>query len=693
MPSAEEMNFTLHTCSKPGKLYAAVLTCINDHLSGNHGPSMLVWESNVSVESVLGSAMAIRRLPIVTLSFYMPDANFPSTHWQLPALKMATARCGALALWMQQRIELSKWAQIPLGDWNTDWVLQAADTFFARALRSNQQVLWIGKNGTPDLGIGQEPQEEARLMTSILDTDAFASSSNNRSAALPTEVSNPGAYRSVCVELKLEHLAVSAIDNAIYLDEMEEFQLLGNAQGSSNTLAGTEQAAANAFKVLQELVSSWLRSALQEHNQHADALLYQLHRWLSSPSSKLRDPALQHLVTLCMRKVFSLLISEVKKLGAYVIRADFSSMWLCTGKSSPSEATSYTEFLRKTLGNRKLFRWLSLTCVRYWHCLLFRDKYNFSSILVNEDDPCAESMKPSQACLTADWDIASFLPPVLKPHFEAVMSEFLFRPWEDEFKAVETGTDNDSGNHASEDAMRKRVDGFVRGQLTERLLRMVQDIDKHVTQGSDAPKEHMFPERVGSHLPAKQLGTPALAFAKFVCHALSLDHRCESAVKLLRKNLLKALHVHEFAPEAEFKEPCITYLLQGVICNYCNDCRDIDLCRDQEVNNADVTLAERWRCSNLRCRQLYDLDAIERMLISRVRWRAKAYQLQDLRCVRCRNVKATHVASMCECGGSFELIMSAEALRQWTCIFERIGEFHGFELLRQTASWLAHSHE
>lgn len=74
---------------------------------------------------------------------------------------------------------------------------------------------------------------------------------NAQQAALPEEVSKPGSYRSVCVELRLDHLAVCAIDNASYLNEMEEFSLLG---AESASVAGTEQAAVHAFKVqrLQE---------------------------------------------------------------------------------------------------------------------------------------------------------------------------------------------------------------------------------------------------------------------------------------------------------------------------------------------------------------------------------------------------------------------------------------------------------
>jgi len=37
-------------------------------------------------------------------------------------------------------------------DLGADWCLHTADTFFARALRDSNQLLWTGPGGVPDLG-------------------------------------------------------------------------------------------------------------------------------------------------------------------------------------------------------------------------------------------------------------------------------------------------------------------------------------------------------------------------------------------------------------------------------------------------------------------------------------------------------------------------------------------------------------
>lgn len=49
-----------------------------------------------------------------------------------------------------------------------------------------------------------------------------------------------------------------------------------------------------------------------------------------------------------------------------------------------------------------------------------------------------------------------------------------------------------------------------------------------------------------------ELGPPALAFVKTVCAVLALDSAVEDQVAVLRRNLLKLVHVREFASASEF---------------------------------------------------------------------------------------------------------------------------------------------
>lgn len=51
----------------------------------------------------------------------------------------------------------------------------------------------------------------------------------------------------------------------------------------------------------------------------------------------------------------------------------------------------------------------------------------------------------------------------------------------------------------------------------------------------------------------------------------------------MRKNLLRMVHCKEFSEAASFKEPCLSFVLRNVICSYCNDCCDLDICRNADI--------------------------------------------------------------------------------------------------------------
>lgn len=77
----------------------------------------------------------------------------------------------------------------------------------------------------------------------------------------------------------------------------------------------------------------------------------------------------------------------------------------------------------------------------------------------------------------------------------------------------------------------------------------------------------------------------------------------------------------------------IWLLILGVDGNsYCNDRRDLDLCRDAALLEHD------WRCVIPQCGQPYDRSWIENTLLQIVRQRERLFHLQDLVCSKCCQV-------------------------------------------------------
>lgn len=166
---------------------------------------------------------------------------------------------------------------------------------------------------------------------------------------------------------------------------------------------------------------------------------------------------------------------------------------------------------------------------------------------------------------------------------------------------------------------------YVSGELTQNIFTITQKIQKKVTgtRSVTQPSE-MFPVLPGSHLP---LHNPALEFIKYVCQVnfiidckgqktflnsfslpticnfcrilnwsnnnfqvsllsfkvLSLDGNIVNQVNKLKRDLLRLADVGEFSEDAQFHDPCNSYILPEVICHNCNFCRDLDLCKDPSV--------------------------------------------------------------------------------------------------------------
>lgn len=64
-------------------------------------------------------------------------------------------------------------------------------------------------------------------------------------------------------------------------------------------------------------------------------------------------------------------------------------------------------------------------------------------------------------------------------------------------------------------------------------------------------------------------------------------------VNKLKRDLLRLVDIGEFSDDAQFRDPCNSYILPEVICHHCNFCRDLDLCKDPSV--AQVGAEQKWK--------------------------------------------------------------------------------------------------
>ncbi|WIA29248.1 hypothetical protein OEZ86_011756 [Tetradesmus obliquus] len=621
--------------------------------------------------------------PCVDKPVAVDDAKYPALQWQLRAARRALAAVAASGAWLRDRAALTRYAHVPLAGLGRDALMNIADVLMARRLREAKHVLWAADPALPDLGIEPLPEDDV-----FLQEDAPS-----------PHVARPGCYRGVVLHLKLHHLAVAAVDQAPQLAE---------AAGAV-TLEGLLGPAAPAFKVLRDLVQSWLADATQNSSMVADSLLKQLYHWVSNPSSVVHQTLLHKALLGLMQRLFVLLLDEMGKLGARVVAADFSSVLIYTGKRNLAAAVGYSRYLLDTLRKRDSLGWLELAPQRWWHALHYADEFNYGGVeasvsaemweaagagaaggaaAANEAGAEADEAEigtPGGPKLSHQWSLVEFLPRALQQHMVLLLAEWMYLPWQAANRAAAAASGaTQGGSQAVLDARQAEqvqldyLQEAVGGRWGDKVMSRVSGIMRHVPAGSSHP-DCVFPQLAGSHLTQAELGSPALAFVRLLGHLLALDPGLGLEVGLLRRRLLRLVGCDEFSAAAAWVDPCMSFRLHDIICSQCNDCRELDLCRDPALQ------AGSWACPC--CGAGYDAAGIEARLVAALQSRIRDYALQDLVCKQCKQVTSSRLCSHCPtCGGGLAASISGAAARKRLAVFRNLAGFHKFRLLQELAN-------
>lgn len=150
-------------------------------------------------------------------------------------------------------------------------------------------------------------------------------------------------------------------------------------------------------------------------------------------------------------------------------------------------------------------------------------------------------------------------------------------------------------------------------------------------------------------------------------------------VRLLKKQLLRMLHVKEFGPEATWKDPCASLVIPDVVCPSCQDCRELDLCRDPSLQHGDIS------CSL--CGSLRDIDALEMKLITNLQTKVESFIIQDLKCKKCGATSTDHLQRQCHfCGGTIASSQPANLASRDIAIFGQVAAIQGMQTLQEVVN-------
>mmetsp|Transcript_48531 Transcript_48531/g.55815 ORF Transcript_48531/g.55815 Transcript_48531/m.55815 type:complete len:451 (+) Transcript_48531:3-1355(+) len=436
---------------------------------------------------------------------------------------------------------------------------------------------------------------------------------------------------------------------------------------------------------------------------------------MSSQASKLYDPLLHRKIHRYMQKIFMKLILEFKKLGSTIVYASFTKIILCTHRQTDFEARSYTEYVIQTLGGNPLFQYVHLNVAKFWTSLLFKDLKNYGGLNPEEEGREIEST----------WNIAQYLPPAVEVQFQSIVGEFIYKPYLKKVNLLAELEERMVGPSEREEIVKKAHMDYLKllisSHFTKKMISFIPDLKRR--KGADdlleeeeefededfldqkqyydeddeedesyrmeerrrraeAKKERLrklweFPSGPGSYI---DMVSPPLEFINMVCHIMSLEKSVNAEVFTLKENALRMINIGAFTSEAQYREPCATYILRNVICNFCLKAKDLDLCRDSALLQSD------WKCEV--CHHEYSKSGIEFKIIESFKKRLINFQLQELRCKKCSMNKADLLKLSCTCSGGYEFQPSddvydtKESIRTTMHVLRNIADFHEMVFLK-----------
>ncbi|KAL7839918.1 hypothetical protein SRHO_G00265760 [Serrasalmus rhombeus] len=716
-------------------IYRALQRILLSYKEERRGPTLIAVQSNWELRRLVAGMAVLEEFPVVPVHV-TDEINYSVLDWQRHGARRMIKHYLNLDSCLSQAFDMARYYHLPVGNLPEDISIFGSDLFLARHLRKHNHLLWLSPTARPDLG-GKEA-DDSRL---VMESDERGSVEINIQGCFST-VCVELDIQSLAVNTILQSQHVNDMEGGASLgvsfDVIQHASLeemMSGNQGASAVASYDETAlCSNTFRILKSMVVGWVREITQYHNVYADNQVMHFYRWLRSPSSLLYDPALHRTLLNMMKKLFLQLVAEFKRLGSSVVYGNFNRIILSTKKRRIDDAITYVEYITNSIHSREIFHSLSITFSRCWDFLLWMDPANYggvkgklpSSVMYGEngmekrkekkegededsdEDEEADAQEDEEQdgdeevedLIESNWNIMQYLPQTAscQKYFLMIISAYIaavYHSMKEELRRNAPGatpikrrggsqmTQQPAGDISALPGMITFSQEYVSSELTQNFFTITQKIQKKIsgTRSVTLPSE-MFPVLPGSHLP---LSNPALEFIKYVCQVLSLDANIVNQVNKLKRDLLRLVDVGEFSEEAQFHDPCNSYILPEVICHHCNFCRDLDLCKDPSVAQ-DGSVLPQWFCSN--CQAPYDTESVEMALVEALQKKLMSYTLQDLECAKCQGVKEANMPVYCSCAGDFKLTFTTKNLTEQVTVFRNIAAHYNMHFLLETIDWI-----
>jgi DNA polymerase epsilon subunit 1 len=625
------------------------------------GPLIVVMQS--PNQALLSHDIPVLKdLPILQLHPNETDKQLPPLGWQ-----------SFIAKRLAHILELARYGDVPLCNLESNDPRFLIDVAYARRLQKDRVILWWSGQAKPDHAGYEKDDILAPLET----------------VEMPS-INNPGTYSSVCIDLNLRNLTINTILSSSLINELEGADSVSfnpapsyeSANDGTNVIYSDNAFASAGITVLREMVKAWWVEAVQAGHgfSMADVMVQHLVRWVSSPGSFLYDRSLHYYVQMMSKKTLQQLMTDFKRVGSHIVFASPHRLLLQTTKAEVGNAYAYSQYIIKTIKSKPLFQFMELEIKEYWDYLVWYDEFNYGGKGCNEVSEEEHQAVENIMC----WQLAQFLPPTLQPTFNDWVIEFIELMHARKRPAI---TEDGSTPRVTQIPLRPlTVDPNEQTQIlpktfTKPLFKQMSNLAKQQHQEILHPElaaDYIFPQLPGSHL---KLTNPVLQLIKSVMQVLSLDRAITLEARVLRKELLNLFDIREFSAEATFTNPSAALVVRGVICDECTCSRDLDLCRDSALlpppSTSDAETAPpplpKWKCDN--CDAAYDKLRIE------VQKMVLEWCTQDVKCVKCKRLRANEFMEHCACAGEWVATKNKKDVSRRLGTYGSVAGFYGLRML------------
>lgn len=714
---------------------------ILEGLQSERGVQTIIALQSPTPERLKGALRTINDFPICQIRA-ANTAALPSLGWQQPAARKLVAQFLGLNKWLAHLHGLAKYSRVPLCNLHWDDMRYVIDVSYARRLRAAGSVLWWSATPLPDEG-GKQNDAMALSETDSLDLPVVNNSGLYTTVCLDFSVRNL-VVNTILTASLLMNAESGGGSNSITLTTQDEQgnteeSVVPFVEGAFSTPAVTVLSG-----MVRGWWNHAVREeAGSPKAVFSDAMVNCFMAWVSSRDSFMYHRTLfQHVNTLT-QKAFIQLVREVRRSGSRLVFADHTHLVIQTSKASVETAYAYANYLIKTIHARPLFQFLDMDITCYWARLLWMDDANFGGLGCAEID--AESSAEVPLELALSWDIKGFLPPKLAQEFENWVSKFVqlvdkrAREYDPHEGSEEEGKKGEE--EAGDAAMLKGVVKSMEKTFLARIKTLIQrqqlclkvDIDEAIAEENEeniaAYRSFTTAAHPGSLSQAltaavDKLGLAAagagaassyaqhqnannnavLQLVKFVCAALGLARSMELEVRLFRRHALALFDIREFSAEGSFANPTASLRMPGLACAHCGDVRDLDLCRgvsarlahhrklwlraqQQQSESAQPpdAAAAFGRAVSLgecpECGHAYSRVQVDELLVQQVLRLLTQYQVQDLRCARCKRVRDDDMSLHCRCSGEWVESLPRDEVARRVAVYAHAAGFYGLRLV------------